>query len=82
MFLSLVGPAVYKLVQNLVSPKKPKDCSYDELILASQTHYKPKTNVVYERFKFYNRSQGSNETNAEFAAGLKAVRTLVILVKL
>ena len=37
-FLSLVGPELYKLVQNLVYPKKPKDCSYDELILALQTH--------------------------------------------
>ena len=59
-------------MQNLVSHKKPKDCSYDELILALQTHYKPNTNVVYERFKFYNRSQGTNESIAEFAGGLKA----------
>ena len=43
--------------------------NYDELILALQTYYKPKANVVYERFKFYNRSQGTNESIAEFAAG-------------
>ena len=27
---------------------------------------------MYGRFKFYNRSQGTNESIAEFAAGLKA----------
>ena len=27
---------------------------------------------MYERFKFYNRSQGTNGSIAEFAAGLKA----------
>ena len=71
-FLSVVGAQVYSLVQNLVSPKKPKDCTLKEIIDALKNHYKPKVIVVFERFKFYNRSQGANESIADFVAGLKA----------
>ena len=67
-FLSIVGAQVYALVQNLVSPKKPKECKYDEIVAALKNHYKPKVIVVYERFKFYNRSQGANESIADFVA--------------
>ena len=71
-FLSIVGPQVYGLVQNIVSPKKPKDCTYKDIIKGLQNHYKPKVIVVFERFKFYNRSQGADESIADFVAGLKA----------
>ena len=71
-FLSIVGPHVYRLTQNLMSPKKLKDCTYVEIVTALKNHFKPKVIVVYERFKFYKRSQGINESITEFAAGLKA----------
>lgn len=71
-FLSIVGAQVYGLVQNLTSPKKPKECTYKEIIDSLKNHYKPKVIVVYERFKFYNRVQGTDESIADFAAGLKA----------
>ena len=31
-FLAVIGPATYSLVRNLVSPDKPGDKSYDELV--------------------------------------------------
>lgn len=71
-FLSLIGPQVYGLLQNLVSPTKPKDCTYDDLINALKTHYKPKVITIYERFKFYNRKQGQGESIADYVAGIKA----------
>lgn len=71
-FLSIVGPQVYRLTQDLMSPKKLKECTYAEIIKALKSHFKPKVIVVYERFKFYKRSQGINESITEFAAGLKA----------
>lgn len=71
-FLSIVGVKIYGLIQNLSSPKKPKDCTYNEIIASLKTHFKPKVILVYERFKFYNRSQGTDESIADFVAGLKA----------
>ena len=71
-FLSIVGPQVYGLVHNIVSPKKPKDCTYKDVIKGLQNHYKQKVIVVFERFKFYNRSQGADKSIADFVAGLKA----------
>ena len=72
IFLSIVGAQVYALVQNLVSPKKPKQCKYDEIVAPLKNHYKPKVIVVYERFKFYNRSQSANASIADFVAELKS----------
>ena len=72
MFLSLLGAKVYGLLQNLVSPKKPKDCLYKDLVKTLQNHYKPKVIVVYERFKFYNRHQTPGESIAAYVAGIKA----------
>ena len=59
-------------MQNLVSPRIPKDCTLKEIIDALKNHYIPKVIVFFECFKFYNRSQGANESIADFVAGLKA----------
>ena len=71
-FLSLLGPKVYGLLQNLVSPRKPKDLTYAQLVTQLKNHYKPKTIIVFERYKFYNRKQNNGESIADYVAGLKA----------
>ena len=38
-----------------------------------KAHYKPKVIVIYERYKFYSRSQKSGESVADYIAGLKAL---------
>ena len=71
-FLSVIGPKLYALVQNLVAPKKPKDCTYANLTKVLKDHYKPKVITIYERFKFYNRKQEIGESVTEFIAGIRA----------
>ena len=71
-FLTLVGPKVYNLAKNLVSPKEVSNCTYEEIKDALKSHYKPKVILIYERFKFYSRSQKSGESIADFVAALKA----------
>ena len=39
-FLILVGPKVYGLAKNLLSPKDPASCSYGEIKDALKAHYK------------------------------------------
>jgi hypothetical protein len=39
ILLTAIGPAAYKLLRSLVSPAKPGDKSYDELVDVMQTHH-------------------------------------------
>ena len=72
-FLTLVGPKVYNLAKNLLSPREVSNCTYDEIKVALKSHYKPKVILIYESFKFYLRSQKSGESIADFVAALKAL---------
>ena len=72
-FLSIIGPKIYGLVKDLVSPKSPKDCTFDELVKTLTNHYKPQVIVIYERFKFYRRCQESHENVSAFVAALKSL---------
>ena len=72
-FLSLIGPKIYGLVKDLVSPKSPKDCTFDELVKTLESHYKPQVLVIYERFKFYKRVQENHENVSTFVAALKSL---------
>ena len=72
-FLSMVGPKLFKLISDLVSPKSPGKCSYTDIIDKVKAHYKPQTNVIFERYKFYKRVQAQTETVSDFVAALKSL---------
>ena len=79
-FLSIMGPKLYGLVKDLVSPKNPKDCSFDALVKAVTDHHKPQVVVIYERFKFYSHKQEATENVTSFLAGLKSLAATSSLV--
>ena len=70
-FLTVVGPKLYKLIQNLLSPTKPKDAKYQDIIDTLKNHYKPKVITIFERYKFYNRKQEVGESVSQFVAGIR-----------
>ena len=72
-FLTLGGPKIYALTKSLLSPKDPASCSFKEITDALKAHYKPRVIVIYERYKFYSRSQKSGESVADFVAAIKAL---------
>ena len=72
-FLSIIGPKLYGLVNDLVSPKSPSECSFDELVKAVTDHYKPQVVIIYERFKFYSRKQEAHENVTLYLANLKSL---------
>ena len=41
VFLSLIGQSTYKTLRNLLSPDKPGDRSYADLVDTLSKHYKP-----------------------------------------
>ena len=40
VFLSVIGPAMYKILQNLISPAKPEEKSYAELTKVLSDNYR------------------------------------------
>ena len=70
-FIVLMGQKAFELLENLIYPKDPSECSYEELVQVMKNHYKPP--VLVERYKFYKRRQGKEETISDFIAGLKAL---------
>ena len=69
--LTLVGEETYELLKGLVSPKQPKDCSFEELQKAMQDHLGRRRLVVTERFALRNRRQGEGGSVADYAAALQ-----------
>ena len=62
---------MYGLIRNLTSPQKPSDKSYDELKALIAQHLKPKPLAIAERFRFYQRNQGKQETVSQYVAELR-----------
>ncbi len=59
------------LVRSLVSPAKPKDLSYEDIVAKVKKHFHPIRSVIVERFNFNSRCQEEGETVATFVAELK-----------
>ena len=70
-FLTLAGAKIYTLAKSLLSPDDPGTATLDDLVKVLSDHFKPKTIIIFERYKFYSRSQKQNETVADFVAGIK-----------
>ena len=48
-FLAVIGLTTYTLVRNLVSPAKPGEKSYDELVKALKDHFNPIPSETVQR---------------------------------
>ena len=49
--LSVCGARTHKLMRNLVSPQKPGDLSYDDLVKVVKNHHNPQPLEIVERSK-------------------------------
>ena len=67
-FLSVIGPAPYKLLRSLLAPVKPKEKKYDELVAKLTEHYSPTTSEVMQCFRFNSRSRKPGESVAAYVA--------------
>ena len=71
VLLTVIGAENYTLLRGLVSPTLPKDKTFDELEAVLKAHFEPKALVIAERFRFYRRDQGAEESIANFVAPLR-----------
>ena len=66
-----MGPKVYALIRNLLSPAKPSEQTFERLRQTMTNHYKPQRVTIAERFRFNKRNQGDNESVADYIVALK-----------
>ena len=67
-FLTVIGPSPYKLLRSLISPAKPTDKTYGELVKKLTEHYSPTPSEVMQRFRFNSRSRRTEESVAAYIA--------------
>uniref|UniRef100_A0A3B3QSK6 Retrotransposon gag domain-containing protein n=1 Tax=Paramormyrops kingsleyae TaxID=1676925 RepID=A0A3B3QSK6_9TELE len=73
VFLSVVGPKVFALLKDLISPKTFGEVSLSGLLEVLRNFYTQKKNVLAERFAFRSRQQQPGETFADYIASLKGL---------
>ncbi len=73
VLLTVIGPDSYKLLRSLVSPDKPGDKSYDELVKIMTKHHNPVPSEIVQRLKFNNRFREEGESIAQYVAALRSI---------
>ena len=70
VLLSVCGAATYRLIRNLVSPKKPTELKFSEIVEIVKKHHDPKPSVIVQRYCFNSRNRRSGESVAAYIAEL------------
>ncbi len=70
VLLSLMGAKTYVLLHSLLSPEKPADKTFQQIVDILNEHLNPKPLVIAERFRFHKRNQAKGESFSEYIAEL------------
>ena len=73
VFLTMVGPVAYKLLCNLITPKKLAELSYKELVAAISKHHNPTPLEIIQQYKFNTWTRHPGELIATFTAELHSL---------
>ena len=71
VLLTVIGSKSYGLLRNLVSPAKPAEKKFEDIVEVMKNHLNPKPLIIAERFKFHRRNQGENESISQYVAELR-----------
>ena len=71
ILLSVCGPVTYRLIRNMVSPKKPTELKFAEIVEVVQKHHDPKPSVIVQCYRFNSRSRWAGESVADYVAELQ-----------
>ena len=66
------------MLRNLLSPQKPADKTFEQLIQILKDHYNPKPSEVMQRFRFNIRSRKAGESLATYVAELRSLAEICI----
>lgn len=70
ILLTYCGPATYRLIRNLVSPKKPTELKFLEIVEHVQKHHDLKPSVIVQCYCFNSCNRRSGEYVAAYVAEL------------
>ena len=70
VFLAVIDQPACKLLCKLVSPAKPGDKLYEELVHVMTEHHNPTPLEIVQRYKFHSRFRQQGESVATFVAEL------------
>lgn len=73
VLLTHLSDESYRLLHNLVHPKKVEDLPYKELVQALNDHFKPTRSTFAEKAKFYEAVRAGSESVEEWAARLRGL---------
>ncbi len=71
VLLSLMGAKTYGLLCSLLTPEKPADKTFQQIVDILNEHLNPKPLVIAERFRFHKRNQAKGESVSEYIAELR-----------
>ena len=71
VLLTAIGARAYDTLRSLLSPTRPQDKSFADLLTVLRQHSDPKPLVIGERFHFYKQSQRATESVPKFQANLR-----------
>ena len=62
---------MYRLIRNLVSPKKPTELKFSEIVENVRKHHDPKPSVIVQCYRFNSLNHWSGESVAAYVAELR-----------
>lgn len=71
ILISVVGASTYSLMRNLLSPEKPKEKTYNQLVTLIKNHFDPKPSEIVQRYKFDSRQHRPSESVTDYVAELR-----------
>ena len=69
--LTFMGPKTYQRLKDLLSPQKPSEKNYQQIVKVLSKHLTPKRITIAERFKFSKRDQLDGESINNYVAALR-----------
>ncbi|XP_065892760.1 uncharacterized protein [Dysidea avara] len=71
ILLSVCGPATYRLIHNLASPKKPTELKFQDIVDLVTKQHDSKPSVSVQRYRFNTRNRHAGESILTYVAELR-----------
>ena len=73
ILLSNCGPQTYQLLKSLLTPAKPADKTFTEIVKELKDYWQPKPSEIVQRFNFHSRAQKQGESVTDYVAELRRI---------
>ena len=69
VLISIMGSDAYRLLRSLISPSKPSEKSFAQIVEVLKDHYNPQPSEIMQRFHFHSRVRKSGEKSGNLLNG-------------